>query len=48
MQQLLIACALLLCLLLVYWHVAEGEHGLKAGQKKAHAATTQYVRDIDA
>lgn len=48
MQQLLIACALLICLLAVYMAVVEGQAGLKHGQKRAHDATTEYVRGIDA
>lgn len=47
MQQLLIACALLLCMLVIYLHVAGGEQGLSQQQKKAHDAATKYVRGID-
>lgn len=48
MQQLLIACALLLCLLFVYLHAAAGDDGLKTHQKDAHDAATEYIRSIDA
>jgi len=48
MQQLLIACALLICLLAIYMAVVEGGTGLKLGLKRSHEATTEYVRGIDA
>jgi hypothetical protein len=48
MQQLLIACALILCLLTIYVVIVEGEVGLKHRQKQAHDVTTEYVRGIDA
>lgn len=48
MQQLLITCLLILCMLFVYLAAIGGEFGLKNEQQRVHRHTIDYVRDIDA